>query len=110
VTPTASQVTRHVLIGQRIRTLRLAKKLRQVDLAASAGMSWRHLIRMERGEGGEPRRETLTALAAALGVQRSDLTGSDEDDEEAASPMVALDEYLRVRVREILREETEASR
>lgn len=72
---------RQVEIGKRIRTIRLEKKIRQVDLAAGAGMSWRHLIRMEQGQGGEPKPETLGRLAEALGVERSDLTGEDDEEE-----------------------------
>lgn len=72
-----STTTKHAEIGARIRALRLRKKLRQVDLAEAAGMSWRHLIRMERGEGGEPKQETLESLAAALDATLSDLVGED---------------------------------
>lgn len=74
---------RHTEIGVRIRDTRLRKKLRQVDLASAAGISWRHLIRMEQGEGGEPKRETLDRIAEALGVERSELTGTSDEDEES---------------------------
>jgi transcriptional regulator with XRE-family HTH domain len=80
----AMPIAKHVEIGGRIREIRLLRKLRQVDLASSAGISWRHLIRMEQGEGGEPKSETLDRIADALGVSRTDLTGSDDDEEAAA--------------------------
>jgi transcriptional regulator with XRE-family HTH domain len=84
---------RHAAIGARIRKQRLAKKMRQVDLASKAQMSWRHLIRMERGEGGEPKTETLDRIAKALGVKRSDLTGED-DEEEDDSELPSRDDLL----------------
>lgn len=70
----------------------------------------------ERGirgwEKGEytPRAEAMSAIAAALGCEIVDLyggdaaSGLDDDDEEAVA--LTLDDYLRVRVRQILREET----
>lgn len=76
--------------------------MRQVDLAANAGLSWRHMIRIERGEGGEPKPETLDRLAEALGVSRSAIDGEDEDDE--AHPAMTIDEVLRWHAREALRE------
>jgi transcriptional regulator with XRE-family HTH domain len=51
--------------------------MRQVDLAEAAGMSWRHLIRMEQGRGGEPKLETLERIAAALDVDIDEITGGD---------------------------------
>jgi transcriptional regulator with XRE-family HTH domain len=95
---------RHVELGSRIRTIRVKKGIRQVDLAANAGISWRHLIRIERGEGGQPKPETLDGIASALGVERKELTG---DDDEEAHP-VTLAEALRFEVRRIIREEATA--
>jgi transcriptional regulator with XRE-family HTH domain len=70
--------TRHVRIGERIRRIRSEqRKMRQVDLAEAAGMSWRHLIRMEQGRGGEPKLETLERIAAALDVDIDEITGGD---------------------------------
>lgn len=80
--------------------------MRQTDLAVSAGMSWRHLIRMERGEGGEPKLETLDRIAAALGVERSDLTGEESDEEPELLP--SLDDALRSYLRKLIREEVRA--
>lgn len=51
--------------------------MRQVDLAAAAGISWRHLIRIEQGRGGEPKFETLRRIADALHVDVAELTGDD---------------------------------
>lgn len=104
-----SQVHRRTEIGARIRKLRLERKQRQTDLAAAAGISWRHLIRMERGEGGEPKRETLNRLADALGVTRSELTGEPDDDEEdSVLPGMTLDEFLRAHVNALVTESLHA--
>lgn len=55
----------------RIRPLRLAKGWSQEQLATIAGLSTRTVQRIENGE--QASLETLTAIAAALGVQVSDL-------------------------------------
>ncbi|HGM7288808.1 TPA: helix-turn-helix domain-containing protein [Serratia marcescens] len=55
----------------RIRPLRLEKGWSQEQLAAIAGLSTRTVQRIENGE--QASLETLTAIAAALGVQVSDL-------------------------------------
>lgn len=91
----ATIAARHVQIGHRIKTIRLERKLRQVDLAESAALSWRHLIRMERGQGGEPKPETLDRIAEALGVSRSALTG-DEDDEESSMLLSRVEQDVLV--------------
>ena len=78
------QINRQKRIGQRVRELREQRKVRQVDLAAAAGLSWRHLIRIEQGAGGEPKTATLDSLASALGVSRETL---DDDDEEGDRAM-----------------------
>lgn len=56
----------------RIRPLRLEKGWSQEQLATIAGLSTRTVQRIENGE--QASLETLTAIAAALGVQVSDLT------------------------------------
>ncbi|HCK02865.1 helix-turn-helix domain-containing protein [Serratia grimesii] len=55
----------------RIRQLRLDKGWSQEQLATIAGLSTRTVQRIENGE--QASLETLTAIAAALGVQVSDL-------------------------------------
>ena len=55
----------------RIRPLRLEKGWSQEQLAAIAGLSTRTVQRIENGE--QASLETLTAIAAARGVQVSDL-------------------------------------
>lgn len=55
----------------RIRPLRLEKGWSQEQLATIAGLSTRTVQRIENGE--QASLETLTAIAAALGVQVSNL-------------------------------------
>lgn len=99
---------RDTAIGRRVRDLRLQRKIRQIDLAATAGLSWRHLIRIEQGEGGEAKAETIERLAAALDVDRSEITGEtggeDDEDSRAMLAHLTLDEFLRARVDYFIRE------
>jgi transcriptional regulator with XRE-family HTH domain len=78
-------------IGVRVRSIRERRKFRQIDLAERAGISWRHLIRIEQGKGGVPQPETLNRIASALDVDRSELTG--DDDEEDESLPLSRDEF-----------------
>lgn len=89
--------------GQRVRRLREKQGVRQIDLAAKAGISWRHLIRIEQDRGGVTKPGTVARLAEALGVSKADL-GIEDDDEEADS-LGSLDDFLRIRVRQLMREE-----
>ena len=82
-----STPTREIALGDRIRTLRKKRGLRQTDLAARAGLSWRHLLRIEKGEGGVAKPVTLARIAGVLGVEVSELTGDPDDDEEAELPL-----------------------
>lgn len=92
--------------GQRVRNVRVKQKVRQVDLAAKAGISWRHLIRIEQDRGGVTKPGTVARLAEALGVPKSELGVSDDDEE--ADSLGSLDDFLRRRVLEIVREEAKA--
>lgn len=77
--------------GQRVRRLRVKQGIRQTDLAVSARISWRHLIRIEQDAGGVTKPSTIARLAEALGVDASELKG--DDDEEGDSP-VSTDDLL----------------
>ncbi|AOE98771.1 DNA-binding protein [Serratia surfactantfaciens] len=74
----------------RIRPLRLEKGWSQEQLATIAGLSTRTVQRIENGE--QASLETLTAIAAALGVQVSDLTSPPQ----AETPS-EVDEEQRIR-------------
>jgi transcriptional regulator with XRE-family HTH domain len=75
--------------GQRVVRLRKKKGLRQIDLAANARISWRHLIRIEQDAGGVTKEATVARIADALGVTVDELAGAEEDDEES-DPVAAL--------------------
>jgi len=53
--------------GGRLRELRLARRLTQVQLAERAGMHPQAVVKLERGER-EPLWPSVLALAEALGV------------------------------------------
>lgn len=84
----------------RIRPLRLAKGWSQEQLATIAGLSTRTVQRIENGE--QASLETLTAIAAALGVQVSDLNaqpqqttmGEETPDEQRLRRQVAAEGKL----------------
>lgn len=63
-------------IGRRIREIRSWRGTTLRATAELAGLSESHLSRIERGERPVERRSTLEALAAALRVAPSELTGS----------------------------------
>lgn len=72
--------------GQRVRRIREKKGIRQVDLATRAGISWRHLIRIEQDNGGVTKPATIAQIADGLGTDARELTG--DEPEEADSAMV----------------------
>lgn len=82
-----STPTKEVALGERIKALRHKQGLRQTDLADRAGLSWRHLLRIEKGEGGVTKAVTLARIAGVLGITVTELTGDEEDDEEADLPL-----------------------
>jgi transcriptional regulator with XRE-family HTH domain len=59
-------------IGDNIRSFRLAKGLRQVDLGKLCGMADSQIGTYERGET-KPKQETLERIAGALGITVEDL-------------------------------------
>jgi transcriptional regulator with XRE-family HTH domain len=61
-----SQAQRAIAFGERIRTLRRAKKLTQRELAEKLPMSAANLSRIETGGYGPPSDEVIERLAKAL--------------------------------------------
>lgn len=59
-------------IGERIRELRLAKNISQLELANEAEVPLSQIGRIERGENN-PTISTLFIIAAALGVELKEL-------------------------------------
>jgi predicted ATPase/DNA-binding XRE family transcriptional regulator len=56
------------LFGALLRNHRRAAGLTQAELAERAGLSWRGVIGLERGERRSPHHDTVERLAAALGL------------------------------------------
>jgi transcriptional regulator with XRE-family HTH domain len=87
----------------RIRQLRLEKGWSQEQLATIAGLSTRTVQRIENGE--QASLETLTAIAAALGLQVNDLSqptqpNNDNQNEQAIRRQVEAEgKLLRMAVR-----------
>lgn len=93
--------------GARIRQARLKARMTQLQLAREINTSERNIARWENGPN-QPRVSSVAAIADATGQSidfflRPD--GSEDDDEESDS--MTLDAYLRLRVRQILREESQ---
>jgi transcriptional regulator with XRE-family HTH domain len=61
-----------VRIGRSIREQRVKRFMTQEQLARTAGISLRQVVRIERNEV-EPRFATILKLAEALGVEPSEL-------------------------------------
>lgn len=96
---------RELRLGERIRWARRSAGLSHDRLVEVLGRSNRgHLIKIERGDH-IPRTDLRDAIADATNVPRE--LFADEDEEESRT--VSLDDFLRIRVREIYREERESS-
>lgn len=84
---------RPVVIGRRLREVRVWRGLSLRATAELAGLSAGYLSRIERGERPVERRSTLEALAAALRVAPSELTGATTpatEDRETGPAVAAL--------------------
>jgi XRE family transcriptional regulator, fatty acid utilization regulator len=60
-------------VARRITELRLAAGMTQQELAVKAGLSISNLSQIEQGKRKDPRISTVSALAAALGVDVTEL-------------------------------------
>jgi transcriptional regulator with XRE-family HTH domain len=95
-------VIRELPLGQRIKWARKRAGLSHDSLVDRVGSTRSHLIKIEKGKVNRPRQELRDRIADATGVPRELFT--DEDDEEG-DQVKNLDDFLRVRVRQIMREE-----
>jgi len=66
------------LMATKLRTARFARGMRLVDVATLTGLSEVHLYRLEQGERA-PSLRALLVLAAALGLEASELLARDDD-------------------------------
>ncbi|TCO57102.1 helix-turn-helix domain-containing protein [Actinocrispum wychmicini] len=86
----------NALIGRRVRELRSWRTMNLSALAGLAGMSVSYLSMIERGERPVTKRATLEALARALQVSPTDLTGkpweqsTDQAEGQAHASLVAI--------------------
>ena len=60
-------------VGNRLKVLRQAKGLTQVELAEKAGITQAYLAQLEAGVRGNPSLVVIQRLAQALGVRVLDL-------------------------------------
>jgi transcriptional regulator with XRE-family HTH domain len=65
-------------IGERVKELRSAAGLSQMDLARASGLSLSIITQLEQGVTADPRLSTLKALAAALGCDLNELGKNDD--------------------------------
>lgn len=68
-----SQIQRALAFGERVRSLRRAKKLTQKQLADQLPMSPGHLSRVETGHYGPPPDEVIERLAEVLEADQLEL-------------------------------------
>ncbi len=66
-------------LGERIKIVRIQKKMSQADLANAAGVHQKNISKYEGG-GVVPSALILKEMARALGVTADYLLGSDQDD------------------------------
>lgn len=103
-----------MLVGQKIMAARKFAGLTQDALAAKLDSSRQQIIRLEKGRH-TPTARTLQKIADATGldVEFFDVSGDDDtaskDDDEEPGPQMTLDDFMRIRARQILTEEREAA-
>lgn len=91
--------------GHKIRDARLGAGLTQSELARAIKTSERNIQRWENTQS-QPRVSSVALIAKATGHDLDFfLTGSSEADEDEEAAGMTLDDYLRLRVRQVLREE-----
>jgi transcriptional regulator with XRE-family HTH domain len=95
--------------GSQIREARLSAGMTQAQLARAIQTTEKNISRWE-SDLNQPRVSSVVAIAKATGRDLDFfLTGSAEaDEDEETSGAMTLDDYLRVRVRQILAEERSA--
>jgi transcriptional regulator with XRE-family HTH domain len=83
-----------ILIGRRIRHLRNVQQMTQEQLGQKAGLSYKYLGAIERGEKNAPI-ETLIKIAAALKYDLHELFIFDHETEDIKELKKKIDEMLK---------------
>lgn len=68
------------LLGQRVRTVRRKRDMRQTDLATQAGMSVMTISRLEQGDAKQVYAQTVREVARALAVSADYLLGLTDEE------------------------------
>lgn len=74
---TPTPLTKPLSVGERVQIYRKRQRWSQDALAAAVTISVRQLRRIERGEDTNPGIETLTRIAATLGISLATLLFGD---------------------------------
>jgi transcriptional regulator with XRE-family HTH domain len=65
-------------IGERLKRLRTAKGMTQLELSRATGLSLSIIAQLEQGDTANPRLNTVKALAKAIGCSLDELAGDDQ--------------------------------
>lgn len=82
------------LLGSRIRTLRKARHLTQQQLAEHAGLNYKYVGAVERGEEN-PSLKVLAAIANGLGIELRDLFELEHEEVSGPKLRKKLDQLLK---------------
>lgn len=99
--PHVSALQPRIFRGDKLRGLRKASRLSQTQLGSRIGAHVTSISDWERGANA-PSGRHVAALSREFGVDAEHFYGGDEEDEESRT--MTLDDFLRVRVRELLHE------
>jgi transcriptional regulator with XRE-family HTH domain len=66
-------------IGERLKALRIARGMTQLELAQATGLSLSIIAQLEQGETANPRLNTVKALARALEVSLLELAENGDE-------------------------------
>jgi transcriptional regulator with XRE-family HTH domain len=92
--------------GSRIREARLVAGMTQAQLSRAISTSEKNIARWETSQN-QPRISSVAAIAKATGHDIDFfLTGTEDADEDEEAAVLTLDDYLRIRVRQIIGEIT----
>ena len=67
-----TSIVTHLKIAKKLKAVRIAKRLTQLQLSEKAGISANYYAKVERGEA-TPSLDTFAKIIKALGVKSSDI-------------------------------------